>query len=74
MGIHDLGNKIICECGNKTINEAIYIFQQSSLPYRKARKEVTRCNKTCCNKALTRLFDMVYFGKIDKEEIVKLIG
>lgn len=74
MGVKNLGEYIICQCGNKTIDEAIFIFQNSSLPYFKARKEVTGCNKTCCNKALTRLFDMVYFGKINKEEIVKLIG
>jgi hypothetical protein len=74
MGIDNLGEHIICHCGNKSIDEVIYIFQQSSLPYFKARKEVTGCNKACCNKALRRLFDMVYFGKIDKEEIVKLIG
>jgi hypothetical protein len=73
MGVENLGEKIICHCGDKTIDEAIEIFQQTSLPFRKARKEVTGCSKTCCNKALSALFDMVYFGKIDKEAIAKLI-
>ena len=29
--------KIICECGNKTVAEAIDIFQDTDLPYKKAK-------------------------------------
>lgn len=64
---------IICECGNKTIKEAIEIFQNTSLPYKKAKKLVTGCDRTCCRKPLMALFDMVYFGEIDINEIVRLI-
>lgn len=69
----DIGDKIICDCGQKTINEAIMIFNQSDLPYKKAKKLVTECNKTCCRRPLMRLFDMIKFGEIDYEEIDFLI-
>jgi len=70
----ELGEVIICECSGKSVDEAIAFFQETSLPYFKARKEFTQTKKTCCNKPLTRLFDMVYFGKIDKKEIVEMLG
>ena len=69
----DIGDKIICDCGQKTINEAIMIFDQSDLPYKKAKKLVTGCNKTCCRRPLMRLFDMIKFGEVDYEEIDFLI-
>jgi len=62
-------SRTICECSGKCIKEAIEIFQQTNEPYRKAKKEVTLCSRNCCKKALSRLFDMVYFGKFDLEEI-----
>jgi hypothetical protein len=65
--------KIICECGEKNVIEAVEIFQQSDLPYKKAKKLVTGCNKTCCRRPLMRLYDMVQFGSIDYEEIDILI-
>ena len=71
--MEDIGDKIICDCGQKTINEAIMIFNQSDLPYKKAKKLVTECNKTCCRRPLMRLFDMIKFGEIDYEEIDFLI-
>jgi len=66
-------SKIICECGHKTIQDAIDIFQSTSLPYKKAKKLVTECNQTCCRRPLMALFNMVQFGEIDYEEIVFLI-
>lgn len=63
----------ICECGEKTVAEAIDIFIHTTLPYKKAKKLVTECNKTCCRHALTRLFDMVHFGRYDYDEIAHLI-
>jgi hypothetical protein len=68
------GEVIICTCGDKTIDDAIAFFQETSLPYFKARSVFSGCKKTCCNKALSRLFDMVYFGKIDKKEIAQMLG
>jgi len=59
----------ICECGEKSVAEAIEIFQHTSLPFKKAKKLVTECNKTCCRQALSKLFDMTFFGKFDYEEI-----
>lgn len=66
-------SKIICECGQKTIQEAIDIFKATTLPYKKAKKLVTECNQTCCRRPLMALFNMVEFGEIDLEEIVFLI-
>jgi hypothetical protein len=63
----------ICECGEKSVAEAIEIFQNTSLPFKKAKKLVTECNKTCCRSALIKLFDMQQFGKYDYEEIERLI-
>lgn len=65
--------KEICECGEKSVAEAIEIFQNTSLPFKKAKKLVTECNKTCCRQALSKLFDMTYFGKFDFSEIDRQI-
>jgi hypothetical protein len=69
----ECGDIIICECGSKTIKEAMVIFQNTSLPYKKAKKLVTGCDKSCCRKALMRLFDMTYYGEIDMKEVADLI-
>ena len=66
-------SKIICECGQKSIQEAIEIFKATSLPYKKAKKLVTECNQTCCRRLLMTLFNMIEFGEIDYEEIAFLI-
>jgi hypothetical protein len=66
-------NKIICECGNKTVSQAVQLFEQTDLPYKKAKKLVTECNKTCCRRPLMALYNMVEFGDIDYEEIDFLI-
>ncbi|MBP1679731.1 MAG: hypothetical protein H6Q35_70 [Proteobacteria bacterium] len=66
-------SKIICECGQKTIQDAIDIFKSTTLPYKKAKKLVTECNQTCCRRPLMALFNMVEFGEIDYEEIAFLI-
>ncbi len=63
----------ICECGEKSVEEAIDIFQNTSLPFKKAKKLVTECNKTCCRAALLKLHDMHQFGKYDYEEIEMLV-
>ncbi len=63
----------ICECGTKSVEQAIDIFQNTSLPFKKAKKLVTECNKTCCRSALVKLYDMQQFGKYDYEEIEILI-
>ncbi|MDD2837614.1 MAG: hypothetical protein AB7U44_06495 [Sulfuricurvum sp.] len=63
----------ICECGCKSVADAIKIFQETDLPYKKAKKLVTECDKSCCRAALLRLFDMAYFGKFDYDEIERLI-
>lgn len=65
--------KIICECGQKSIQDAIDIFKSTTLPYKKAKKLVTECNQTCCRRPLMALFNMVEFGEIDYEEIAFLI-
>ena len=69
----EIGQKIICVCGNKNVLQAIEIFQDTDLPYKKAKKLVTECNKTCCRRPLMALFNMVDFGVIDYEEIDFLI-
>lgn len=71
--MHEYASKIICECGHKTIAEAIEIFKSTTLPYKKAKKLVTECNQTCCRRPLMALFNMVEFGEIDYEEIAFLI-
>jgi len=64
----------ICECGEKNVAQAIEIFQNTSLPYPKAKRLVTGCSKSCCRHALTKLFDMAYYGKFDLNEIARLIA
>lgn len=71
--MEDLKNKIICECGEKTVLDAVKIFENTDLPYKKAKKLVTGCNKTCCRKPLMALFNMVDFGFVDYEEVSFLI-
>jgi len=71
--MEDLKFKTICECGEKTILDAVKIFENTDLPYKKAKKLVTGCNKTCCRKPLMALFNMVDFGFVDYEEISFLI-
>jgi len=71
--MNEYASKIICECGQITIQEAIEIFQATTLPYKKAKKLVTGCNQTCCRRPLMTLFNMVEFGEIDYEEIAFLI-
>jgi hypothetical protein len=63
----------ICECGEKNVAQAVEIFQNTSLPFKKAKKLVTECNKTCCRAALLKLFDMNQFGSFDFDEIDHLI-
>lgn len=63
----------ICECGQKDVAQAIETFQGTSLPFKKAKKLVTECNKTCCRAALLKLYDMNQFGSFDYEEIAQLI-
>ncbi|MDA3946314.1 MAG: hypothetical protein PF439_06505 [Helicobacteraceae bacterium] len=63
----------ICECGEKSVAEAIEIFQNTSLPFKKAKKLVTECNKSCCRAALLKLFDMNQFGSFDFDEIDHLV-
>ena len=71
--MEDLTQKIICECGDRNVAEAVEIFKQTDLPYKKAKKLVTGCNKTCCRRPLMALFNMVEFGEVDYEEIDFLI-
>lgn len=66
-------DKEICECGGKNVAEAIRIFQETDLPYKKAKKLVTECDKSCCRAALLRLFEMAFSGKFDYDEIDRLI-
>jgi len=63
----------ICECGEKNVSQAIEIFQNTALPFKKAKKLVTECNKTCCRAALLKLYDMNQFGQFDFDEIEQLI-
>ncbi|QFR48832.1 hypothetical protein FJR48_03485 [Sulfurimonas lithotrophica] len=71
--MEDAQDKIICNCGTKTVKQAVEIFKETDLPYKKAKKLVTECNKTCCRRPLMALFNMVDFGEIDYEEIDFLI-
>lgn len=73
MSKEDLLDKVICECGNKTVSQAVAIFTQTDLPYKKAKKLVTQCNKTCCRRPLMALFNMLEFGQVDYENISFLI-
>lgn len=63
----------ICECGEKNVAQAIELFQNTSLPFKKAKKLVTECNKSCCRAALLKLYDMNQFGNFDFDEISDLI-
>lgn len=63
----------ICECGEKNVADAIEIFQNTALPFKKAKKLVTECNKTCCRAALLKLYDMNQFGQFDFDEIEQII-
>jgi hypothetical protein len=63
----------ICECGEKSVAQAIDIFQDTSLPFKKAKKLVTECNKSCCRAPLLKLYDMNQFGTFDYNEIAYLI-
>jgi len=63
----------ICECGEKSVAQAIDIFQNTAQPFKKAKKLVTECNKSCCRAALLKLYDMNQFGQFDLEEIEALI-
>ena len=71
--MEDLTSKIICECGDKNVADAVEIFKGTDLPYKKAKKLVTGCNKTCCRRPLMALYKMIEFGEIDYEEIDFLI-
>ena len=73
MEVEQIKSKIICECGSKTVAQAEEIFRNTTLPYKKAKKLVTECNKTCCRRPLMALFNMVEFGEIDYEQISFLI-
>ena len=68
-----LKSRTICTCGEKSVQEAINIFNETDLPYKKAKKLVTGCSKSCCRRPLMALFKMVEFGEIDYEEIDFLI-
>ena len=63
----------ICECGEKNVAQAIEIFENTSLPFKKAKKLVTECNKSCCRAALLKVYDMKDFGKYDYDEIAYTI-
>jgi hypothetical protein len=71
--MEEMQNKIICECGSKTVAQAVEILSATDLPYKKAKKLVTECNKTCCRRPLMALHKMIEFGNIDYEEIDFLI-
>lgn len=63
----------VCECGEKNVAQAIEIFQNTSLPFKKAKKLVTECNKSCCRAALLKLYDMNQYGHFDLDEIESII-
>jgi ethanolamine utilization protein EutQ (cupin superfamily) len=63
----------ICECGEKSVAQAIDTFQNTSLPFKKAKKLVTECNKSCCRVALMKVYDMNLYGHFDYEEIAYII-
>ena len=71
--MEEMQQKIICECGSKSVAQATDILNATDLPYKKAKKLVTGCNKACCRRPLMALFNMIEFGKIDYEEIDFLI-
>ena len=63
----------VCECGQKNVAQAIDIFQNTALPFKKAKKLVTECNKSCCRAVLMKLYDMNQYGRYDYDEIAYLI-
>ena len=63
----------VCECGQKDVAQTIEVFQNTSLPFKKAKKLVTECNKSCCRGVLMKIYDMNQFGRFDYEEIESLI-
>lgn len=63
----------ICECGEKTVAQAIETFENTSLPFKKAKKLVTECNRSCCRVALMKLYDMKDFGRYDYDAIAYAI-
>lgn len=71
--LETLGTIVICDCSETSIFDAIEILQHTDLPYPKAKKLVTKCSRTCCDKPLRLLFNMVEFGKFDLEEVANLI-
>jgi len=71
--IQEILDMEICECGEKNVAQAIEIFQNSSLPFKKAKKLVTECNKSCCRAALLKVYDMKDFGRFDYDEIAFVI-
>ena len=71
--LETFGTIVICECSETSISDAIEILQHTDLPYPKAKKPVTKCSRTCCDKPLRLLFNMVEFGKFDLEEVANLI-
>lgn len=73
MSDEEILNLIICECGEKTVADAIHIFQNTYDPYKKAKKMVTGCSKSCCRVPLMKLFNMTFTGEIDLPEIKRQI-
>jgi hypothetical protein len=65
--------KIICKCA--TISDAVKIFYEADhgLPYKKAKKLVTLCDKNCYINPLMALFKMVKEKSIDYDKISFLI-
>ena len=70
---HPVLSKEVCACGEKTVSQAIAIFQHTDLPIRKAQKLVTECDKNCCKTVLSKIFDMTYYGKFDYDEIERVL-
>lgn len=73
MTDEEILNLQICECGEKTVADAIEIFQSTYEPYKKAKKLITGCSKSCCRGPLMKLFNMTFTGEIDLQEIKRQI-
>ena len=73
MTDEEILNLQICECGEKTVADAIEIFQSTYEPYKKAKKMITGCSKSCCRGPLMKLFNMTFTGEIDLQEIKRQI-
>jgi hypothetical protein len=71
--LETFGTIVICDCSETSISDAIEILQHTDLPYPKAKKLVTKCSRTCCDKPLRLLFNMVEFGKFDLEEVAIML-